>query len=134
MQLELHCHCGDLRGSLSWPDGVDLVGRACGCGYCTRFAAIWTSHPDASLRLSGSPRRYRFGTQTADFLFCRHCGGLIAAHSRIDGHDYAVVNLRLAEVDLEALSVSGTDFEGEATPARLQRRAERWIRHVGFVD
>ena len=75
--------------------------------------------------------RYNFGTRTADFLVCRTCGVPTVAISRIDDHDYAVVNINTFEaIDPALLDRSSSDFEGEATEDRLARRKSRWIADV----
>jgi len=76
-------------------DAPVIPARRCTCGYCTRFNGTWTSHPDAVLRLlvasEAPPGRYRFGTQTADFLFCGSCGVTVAAVCETGGRLRAVV-------------------------------------------
>jgi hypothetical protein len=127
------CHCGEIRYQLEWPvQAQPIPARACGCSYCTRFSATWTSHPDASIDVTfdtaNSASRYKFGTSTADFIHCANCGVLCLAISHIDGHDYAVVNINTltfpAGIPLDG---SESDFSGEETPDRLARRKQRWI-------
>lgn len=72
--------------------------------------------------------RYRFGTRSADFLFCLTCGVTLFAVCSIGSRELAVVNahpLSLPEgVDLV---LSDADFDGESLQQRLDRRAARWI-------
>ncbi len=75
--------------------------------------------------------RYRFGTKTADFLFCSFCGVSIAAISRIGGKDYAVVNVNTFSEPV-TLAQSRSDFDGESADDRLARRAQRWIAQVRY--
>ena len=130
------CHCGGIQYRLSWPVSAQQIpARSCSCSYCTRFAATWTSHPEARLNVMFGTRdqevRYRFGTQTADFIFCRGCGLLCLAISRIDEHDYAVVNINtFSPQDIIPLDHSKSDFSGEQTTDRLTRRKRRWISTV----
>ena len=71
------CHCGNLRFTLHWPFDTAPILRACGCDYCARHGALWTSHPDARVSLTiadpAAVLPYRFGTAAADFLVCRRC-------------------------------------------------------------
>ena len=127
------CHCGNLRYALTWPhaDGQISV-RACACDYCAKHGAVWTSHPDARLDLTiaddDAVLRYRFGTNTADFLVCARCGILTAAVSVIDGGCYAVVNVNTFEdVHPAEFARTNTDFGGEDIPARLARRRRNWM-------
>lgn len=130
------CHCGANRYLLHWPraDGA-LPARRCGCSFCTRIGGVWTSDPGAELVISCSaglpPLRYRFGTETAEFLVCSRCGITFAALDGNSGAARAVVNVNTLDPrDDLALDHSDSDFEGETTAARLQRRARRWIGKV----
>ena len=127
------CHCGGVSYQLLWPAAAPVIpARACGCEYCTRFAATWTSHPDARLRINYNSAdqavKYRFGTETADFVHCRSCGVLCLAISQIEGNDYAVVNINsIASPQLLKFDHSKSNFSGEGVDDRLDRRAQRWI-------
>ena len=136
MEIIGACHCGAIHYQLEWPgEPRKIPARACACGYCTRFGGNWTSHPDAMLHVEvNSPEDitlYRFGTKTADFVLCSHCGVKLFALSAIDENLYAVVN---ANTFLEPVSLDqgSGDFDGESKAQRLQRRSERWIKSVNF--
>ena len=74
---------------------------------------------------------YRFGTNTADFRFCATCGVTLFALSRIDGREYAVVNVNtLTLPDGVETDLSDSDFEQESQTDRLDRRSRRWIGEV----
>jgi hypothetical protein len=117
----------------------ELPLRACQCGFCTRNDAVWTSHPDGELDVCleapDSVIRYRFGTGTAEFLVCGACGVLVLAVSRVEGRDYAVVNLRSApSVDLVRGDRTPTDFDGEGRDDRFARRRRNWIPTITFHE
>ena len=134
--IEGGCHCGNVRLALAWPaDAARIPARACTCTFCRKHGATWTSHPQASLvlRIADPARveRYAFGTRTADFLVCTRCGVPVAATCRIDGRDYAVVNINTFEgVDPARFDRSDSDVEGETVDDRLARRRSRWIADV----
>lgn len=112
-----------------------IPARCCNCSFCSRFNGTWTSHPAASLRLEESaehpPCRYRFGTRTADFLFCSRCGVVVAAVCDIEGRCHAVVNINtMNDVTAGQLDLSSSDFSQETLPQRLDRRSRRWIGRV----
>ena len=136
MNLGGRCHCGHIHYRLNWPDDTPVIpARRCGCSYCKRFSGTWTSHPDAELEISADRQanagRYRFGTETADFLFCSHCGVIVAALCEIGDELKAVLNIAtLDDFDNLSFEHSGSDFDGESTGQRLERRAARWIAHV----
>ncbi len=111
------------------------MARACGCTFCQKHGGVWTSNPEGEVEIwvadADRMQPYRFGTETADFLVCATCGVVPAVTSLIDGVTYAVVNVRcLEDVSLEEALVSPTDFDGEDTGSRLERRAARWSRVV----
>jgi hypothetical protein len=134
--IEGGCHCGNIRLSLEWPaDAPRIPARACNCTFCRKHGATWTSHPQAALvlRIADAARveRYAFGTRTADFHVCAQCGVVVASTCRIDGRDYAVVNINTFEgVDPARFDRSDSDVEGETVDARLARRRSRWIADV----
>lgn len=138
MIYEGGCHCGELRYRLDWPAAAGhMPARRCTCAYCTRFNAAWTSHPEAGLDLVASEpdvvRRYRFGTETADFLFCARCGVTVAAIGEAPQGPIAIVNVNtLDRCDELEFDHSDSDFEEETREQRLARRAERWIGRVAL--
>lgn len=139
-QLLGHCHCGNIRLRYDSPlSAPEIPGRACGCSFCTRHGAIYASDTSAALRCEigdpGQVVRYRFGTETAEFLTCQVCGVLTAALSEIDGVLYAVVNLRVfPDIDLNTLLTVGSDFDGESPDDRITRRCRNWIADVTIIE
>jgi hypothetical protein len=134
------CHCGTIRFLLAWPDSHrEIPVRECGCSFCRKHGGAWTSHRDAELayRIEDESRisKYRFGTRTADFFVCSVCGVVPFVLSEIDDSQYAVVNVNVFEdVGGLTLSVSSTDFEGEGTGSRLERRKRNWIPRVSRTE
>ena len=76
---------------------------------------------------------YAFGTKTARFHVCRQCGTVPLVTSRIEGRDYAVVNVNTFEgVKASLLRRGPVSFDGEGEGDRLARRARSWIPDVRF--
>ena len=76
-----------------------------------------------------------FGTRTADFHLCTHCGVVPVVTSRIDGRLYAVVSVNAFDgVDAARIRRAPANFDGEGEGSRLARRARSWIGDVRFVD
>jgi hypothetical protein len=137
MELRGSCHCGNLRYTLAWPgEPAAIPARACTCSFCTRHGAAWTAHPDATLLIevadAAALSRYMFETETAAFLVCARCGGVPACISRIDGRDYAVVNVNTFDDATIPIEQAPVTFDGEDESSRLHRRKERWIGSVRF--
>jgi hypothetical protein len=133
MRIEGKCHCGNIRYVLDWPgEGTDIGVRACGCSFCVKHGGSWTSHRGAELaaevRDAALLSKYRFGTGTADFYVCARCGAVPFVTSAIDGRSYAVVNVNTFEgIDVSLLARQATNFDGEGTGDRLERRKRNWI-------
>jgi hypothetical protein len=138
-RIEARCHCGNIRLTLDWPDaGLAIAVRACGCSFCCKHGAAWTSHPRGRFRLKvNDPTRitaYRFGTETADFHVCASCGVVPIVTCLIDSARYAVFNVNTFEgVDSAQLVAAATNFEGETTENRLARRRRNWMREADGV-
>ena len=69
------CHCGAVRFHFVAPAQVKLLD--CNCSMCSRtgFLHLIVAHEDFVLDSGkGALTSYRFGTGTAEHLFCRHCG------------------------------------------------------------
>ncbi len=136
MKIEGRCHCGNISYGLDWPgDESEIAVRTCSCDFCTMHGGTYTSHRDArldaSVRDSSRLSKYRFGTKTADFYVCSVCGAIPFVTSRIKGRLYAVVNVHtFVGIDRSAFREKVTDFDGETTESRLDRRARTWIQNV----
>jgi len=136
MMIEGRCHCGNITYVFHWPgDESEIPVRACGCTFCVKRSGTYTSHRDAKLsaviRNESLVSEYRFGTGTADFFVCSRCGAVPFVTSEIQGHLYAVVNVNTFEgVDQSIFQHSCTNFDGENTESRLDRRRQTWIPSV----
>jgi hypothetical protein len=71
---------------------------------------------------------YRFGTRTADFVICRHCGVFIAAISDLSTDPHAVVNVNCLD-DRAHFTAESTmhEFQDETLEARASRRTANWM-------
>ena len=132
------CHCRNISYELSWPDGESpITRRECGCTFCRKHGASYTSHPQSELTVDvrdmGGVTRYRFGHETAEFILCSHCGGMMFALSEIDENTYAVINVNHFEnVDENELISTQTNFDDETVAMRLERRKKNWTPTVRF--
>ncbi len=81
-----------------------------------------------TLTHSVEPLRYRFGTETADFLICPICGVVIAATSERGQGMIGVFNLNCLDAGEDwSTRAQIVDYEGEETGDRLARRAKNWM-------
>ncbi len=134
------CHCGNIQWTIHTDVELDdLPRRKCGCSYCKKHGAVYTSDPKGKLKIrikdKGKVRLYRFGTKTADVYVCSVCGVEPFFISRINGNDYAVVNLNTSvDPALSTEKYVKTDFSKETKEERLDRRSKTWIPKVIFED
>ena len=139
MNIEGACHCRNITYTLRWPDdGSTIPVRACSCSFCTKHGGTYTSHGEAALTAvvhdDTLVTQYRFGTATADFYVCSRCGVVPFVTSLIEDQLYAVVNVNSFEgIDPSSFSRAVTDFDGETTDSRLDRRQRNWIPSVTVV-
>ena len=126
------CHCGNIRFWFDWSAQVENIPvRACGCSFCTKHGAVWTSHPEGQFQLQiidpFQAKRYQFGTKTADIHIYTNCGIPPITTCTIDGRDYAVLNSNTFEnVDRSMFDQSPTNFDDESVGDRQARRQRNW--------
>lgn len=75
VEIEGGCHCGAVRYRAKVPAEVELLD--CNCSICsaTGFLHLIVPHTDFALENGGDAlTSYRFGTGTANHLFCSVCG------------------------------------------------------------
>lgn len=140
MLLTGKCHCGNITLELQWTgDPPALPARACGCSFCTKHGAVWTSSPDAELQvLVRDPAlvsQYHFGTETAAFHVCATCGAVPLVVCEMENRLYSVVNVNILEnVDPMWLHRTATNFDAEDVESRLTRRKRTWIPKVHIAN
>jgi len=139
-RIDASCHCGNIRFDLQWPiDAEEIAVRSCGCFFCVKHAGAWTSNRNSILTVKisdpSSISKYQFGTKSADFYVCGVCGVVPLVVSDIEGTLYAVVNVNtFANLGKLKTSTTSTDFDGEETGSRLERRQRNWIPGVIFDE
>ena len=123
------CHCGNLqvRIWLTQPPEATPI-RSCACTFCrshgTRTVSDPAGHADITAQDWTLVQRYRFGSQTADYLFCRHCGVYIGAVCETTAGLRSVINtLCLTDRATFPLNATHPDYDTETTEQRLSRRA-----------
>ena len=70
--------------------------------------------------------RYRFGSRGADYLICATCGLYVGALARIEGEDFATLNLNLFDDPRRDLAAAAVDYDGESAEAKAARRHRVW--------
>ena len=122
------CHCGLLRIEFSTGrDPADFIPRACDCSFCRKHGAAYASDPASRLSVSArgdALRKYRQGSDTADFLLCGRCGVLVAVTFEYADHVYGAVNIGCLDGD------TGFMAPIPASPQMLgaEEKVSRWLK------
>jgi hypothetical protein len=97
--LQGSCHCGRIAFNFSssvWPE--KFTPRVCDCSFCQRHGALYISDPNGRLvveiKEANALGEYQFGHKLAKFLFCRHCGVLVAVLFKTEDRIFGSVNCR----------------------------------------
>ena len=111
MRIEGGCHCRKVRFEAEVPRAVEVLD--CNCSICaaTGFRHLIVTHAEFRL-LSGRDAlvSYRFGTGTADHLFCGTCGVKSFYQPRSHPNAWSV-NLNALD-DISGLEVASRMFDG----------------------
>jgi hypothetical protein len=126
------CHCGNLRLTLRLTRSpTENYLRSCACSFCRGHATRTVSDSKGSMEIAADDwslvERYRFSTRTADFLICKTCGIYIGAVCDTPDGPRAVTNVNSLD-DRAAFTQEPArpNHDGEATDARMARRAANW--------
>ena len=129
--FEGRCHCGAIGFTLrtSQPPARWAV-RACQCSFCRGHGARTIADPEGSVTFqiteASKLRRYRFGTQSSDFLICGNCGVYVAALLTSSNGQFATLNINTIRAPLEVSEAVPVSYEGESGEQRQSRREQRW--------
>jgi hypothetical protein len=137
-RLEGGCHCGaiSLAFSTSLIPGTTAP-RACDCGFCRAHGVAWVSDAAAQLVIHAHRpdrlRRYRQGSQAAQFLLCGDCGVLVAVAFEEDDRTYAAVNVRCLDAR-DAFAPAVDASPQTLTPdEKVERWRRLWVRDVSIA-
>ena len=114
MKVEGGCHCRAVRFSVELPD-PPVAALDCNCSVCvmTGFLHVMVPHDNFEL-LTGREAlaSYRFGTGTAEHIFCRICGVKSFYQPRSHPDAWSVnANCLDQAIDLEVEQFDGRNWE-----------------------
>ena len=111
MKIQGGCHCGKVRFEAEVSETVEVLD--CNCSICamTGFRHLMVPHTDFRLLTDEAAlTSYRFGTGTANHLFCATCG--VKSFYQPRSHPEAwSVNWNVLD-DISGLRVTVTSFDG----------------------
>jgi len=139
-RIEGGCHCGNIRFRFEPKQPLaNLPVRRCGCTFCVKHGAFYTSDPAGQLFVNIRDSRlvsaYHFGTGAADPQICRQCGVMPVILARIESHLYAVINLAAAEhIAIPPNQIQNVEYEHETAEEGRARRSLTWIAQVNLTS
>ena len=118
MKVHGGCHCGAIRFEAEVGE-TPVAALDCNCSVCrmTGFLHVMVPHPDFEL-LTGRDAlaAYRFGTGTAEHLFCRRCGVKSFYQPRSHPDAWSVnANCLDEPLDLAVQNFDGRNWEAAAS-------------------
>lgn len=128
------CHCGNVSFTFTSPvPKMELPIRSCGCSFCSKHGACYTSHPQGALQVVVREKAlvnlYQFGTESADVFLCARCGVYPFIVGEIDDRRYAVLNansINGLHIDRAAV-VTMQHLEKQSAQERIDRWKRSWI-------
>jgi hypothetical protein len=103
---------------------------ACQCSFCRGHGARTTTDPNGSVTFRitdpSKLKRYRFGTQSSDFLVCGECGVYVAALLSSSRGQFATLNINTIQAPLNTPEPQPVSYDGESVAQRQARREQRW--------
>lgn len=128
-----HCRCLTLAFDSSI-EPADTAPRACDCSFCQAHGAAWLSDPEGELVVTASDAdalgRYRQGSESAEFLLCRHCGALVAVVFAGEEGLRGAVNVRCLARAAEFASTVTVSPQQLPPEQRRERWGQLWIPRV----
>jgi hypothetical protein len=124
------CQCGRVTVTFTTDNAATLQPRACQCSFCRRHGSHTMSDPAGRIVFRadrGAIDRYQFAMRSADFLMCANCGVYVGVVARIDGADYAAVNVVGSDIaELAARPAVKVYLDQETRAERDARRRRIW--------
>lgn len=129
------CHCGQLRLVFSSArEPASIIPRACDCTFCLKHAAAYVSDPAGRLVITvqgvDALRRYRQGSNTAEFLLCGRCGVLVAVVVEDNARIFGAVNARALEGSTGFGLIAPASPQGLASAEKIERWSQLWVPDV----
>jgi hypothetical protein len=119
MKIEGGCHCGLVRFEADVPEQT-LEVQDCNCSICSMTAYLHLIVPEKDFRIVEGRREtttYRFGSGTAQHIFCAQCG--IKSFYKPRSHPNGIsINLRCLD-DPDMLDYRVVAFDGKNHPGAV---------------
>lgn len=108
------CHCGKIAYEVD--EDAPTKAIACNCSMCRRTGALHHFTTPDKFTLKGSRDAigtYQFNKHVITYSHCDDCGCVVFAEGKgPDGKDMVEINLRCADIDVDALDIQKFDGAG----------------------
>ncbi len=133
------CHCGNIRIAIELTHASETYRpRACDCDFCRKHAAAYVSDAQGSLLVrikdERHSRKYRQGSELADFLLCARCGVLVGVFYQGDARLYAAVNAKAVDPGANFGAEQTVSPQKLASGEKLTRWQDVWFANVRVVS
>jgi len=130
--IEGGCHCGNVSYIYKTEAEINKIPlRKCGCSYCSKQGAIYTSDPNGKLIVKIKSNKYikyyQFSSKQVNFVFCTKCGVMPLSTTKINEKLYALININTLNENINKSSITEADFSKETINESIERRKSKWI-------
>jgi hypothetical protein len=130
-KIEGGCHCKNIEYAFETTMPIEqLYFRECGCTFCSKQGAIYTSDPSGIIDINIKDKEkiiiYTFSTEVVEFIICKQCGVMPYVVMRLDQALYAVINIRTSNIDLAGKEIKKIKINTETKIDSIKRRLKYW--------
>lgn len=132
------CHCGQIHVAFSSAlQPASITPRACDCSFCQKHGATYVSDPAGRLSITvksaDALRRYRQGSNAAEFLLCGECGVLVGVVFEHRDRIYGAVNARALDEPTGFGAAAVASPQLLAAEGKIARWLQVWIANVELL-
>ena len=136
--LKGQCHCKEItfEAKISF-EPENYRPRSCDCDYCYKQGVMVLSDPAGELEITiknkESLSRYTHGSRTADCLFCKVCGVVMAVCYEEDGVCYGAINTKALERSVEFGDPFVVSPKTLGPSEKTTRWKQLWFKDVNMI-
>ena len=125
------CYCGNLQLTITLSNPpIEYQPRACDCDFCGKHGAAWLSDADGALTIQVNDatqlRRFRQGSEQAEFLLCAACGVVVAVSYETAGARLAAINARVVTLPADGSQTFAAPVPASPKQLSAAEKTARW--------
>lgn len=135
-ELSGACHCGNIQIEMKLSEvSSSYQPRACDCDFCLKQNISYISDPKGDLSFLVKAKhlgKYRQGSETAEFLFCKNCSFVVGVVYEESGKSFGAVNSQVMKATFgEKVSASPKKL---SAPEKTTRWKQVWFSNVSLKE